>query len=123
MPIITVSADTFISSELVIDNLLMCVSHCRGLSKMPQTSKSSGAGAASPASAPDQGEPPPPEGARAQVAAGDGEEGATVDDQGDPEIVKSPSDPKRYRWVTQAFIQPMMRIQMQPENRWVQLTV
>lgn len=64
---------------------------------MPQTSKSmSGAGAASPASAPDQGEPPPPEGARAQVA-GDGEEGATVDDQGDPEIVKSPSDPKRYR--------------------------
>uniref|UniRef100_A0AAX7UIT5 Nardilysin convertase n=1 Tax=Astatotilapia calliptera TaxID=8154 RepID=A0AAX7UIT5_ASTCA len=99
MPIITVSADTFISSELVIDNLLMCVSHCRGLSKMPQTSKSSGAGAASPASAPDQGEPPPPEGARAQVAAGDGEERATVDDQGDPEIVKSPSDPKRYRYI------------------------
>ncbi|XP_013763359.1 nardilysin-like [Pundamilia nyererei] len=66
---------------------------------MPQTSKSSGAGAASPASAPDQGEPPPPEGARAQVAAGDGEEGATVDDQGDPEIVKSPSDPKRYRYI------------------------
>uniref|UniRef100_A0A3Q4H5N9 Nardilysin b (N-arginine dibasic convertase) n=1 Tax=Neolamprologus brichardi TaxID=32507 RepID=A0A3Q4H5N9_NEOBR len=66
---------------------------------MPQTSKSmSGAGAASPASAPDQGEPPPPEGARAQVA-GDGEEGATVDDQGDPEIVKSPSDPKRYRYI------------------------
>lgn len=123
MPIITVSADTFISSELVIDNLLMCVSHCRGLSKMPQTSKSSGAGAASPASAPDQDEPPPPEGARAQVAAGDGEERATVDDQGDPEIVKSPSDPKRYRWVTQAFIQPMMRVQMQPENCWVQLTV
>uniref|UniRef100_A0AAX7VDY4 Nardilysin convertase n=1 Tax=Astatotilapia calliptera TaxID=8154 RepID=A0AAX7VDY4_ASTCA len=66
---------------------------------MPQTSKSSGAGAASPASAPDQGEPPPPEGARAQVAAGDGEERATVDDQGDPEIVKSPSDPKRYRYI------------------------
>lgn len=66
---------------------------------MPQTSKSSGAGAASPASAPDQGEPPPPEGARAQVAAGDGEEGATVDDHGDLEIVKSPSDPKRYRYI------------------------
>lgn len=67
---------------------------------MPQTSKSmSGAGAASPASAPDQGEPPPPEDARAQVAAGDGEEGATVDEQGDPEIVKSPSDPKRYRYI------------------------
>ncbi|XP_005478809.1 nardilysin b isoform X3 [Oreochromis niloticus] len=66
---------------------------------MPQTSKSmSGAGAAA-ASVPDQGEPPPPEDARAQVAAGDREEGATVDDQGDPEIVKSPSDPKRYRYI------------------------
>uniref|UniRef100_A0A669CDG6 Nardilysin b (N-arginine dibasic convertase) n=1 Tax=Oreochromis niloticus TaxID=8128 RepID=A0A669CDG6_ORENI len=58
----------------------------------------SGAGAAA-ASVPDQGEPPPPEDARAQVAAGDREEGATVDDQGDPEIVKSPSDPKRYRYI------------------------
>ncbi|KAM9357889.1 nardilysin b [Symphorus nematophorus] len=62
---------------------------------MPQTSKSaSGGSVLGQVSAPDQGEPPPPpQDVRTQVAAGDAE------DQGDPEIVKSPSDPKKYRYI------------------------
>lgn len=73
---------------------------------MPQTNKSvSTTSAASLASAPDQGEPPPPQDARAQVAAGDGNVGAAVDNQGDPEIIRSPSDPKKYRWEREVLIQ------------------
>ncbi|XP_029683997.1 nardilysin-like, partial [Takifugu rubripes] len=41
----------------------------------------------------DQDQPPPVEG-RTQVAAV-----AASDDQGDPEIIKSPSDPKKYRYI------------------------
>ncbi|XP_056893829.1 nardilysin-like, partial [Takifugu flavidus] len=41
----------------------------------------------------DQDQPPPAEG-RTQVAAV-----AASDDQGDPEIIKSPSDPKKYRYI------------------------
>ncbi|XP_061636390.1 nardilysin-like isoform X1 [Phyllopteryx taeniolatus] len=60
---------------------------------MPQTNKSVGAGNASgPACSPDQGEPPPP--ARDVDTQGD-----AVEEQGDPEIVKSPSDPKKYRYI------------------------
>ncbi|XP_077439809.1 nardilysin b [Vanacampus margaritifer] len=56
---------------------------------MPQTNKSVSAGNLSgQACAPDQGEPPPP-----PPAQDAGEE------QGDPEIIKSPSDPKKYRFV------------------------
>ncbi|CAK6980462.1 nardilysin b [Scomber scombrus] len=69
---------------------------------MPQTNKSvSGGSVPGQASAPDQGEPPPPVvEAKTQVAAGDGG-GATAaaGDQGDPEIIKSPSDPKKYRYI------------------------
>lgn len=54
-------------------------------------------------SAPDQGEPPPPhlpppQDVRSQVAAGDGRGEVAAENQGEPEIVKSPSDPKKYRW-------------------------
>lgn len=68
--------------------------------KMPQTNKSaSGGSVPGQVSAPDQGEPPPPpQDDRTQVAAGDGGGGGAAEDQGDPEIVKSPSDPKKYRW-------------------------
>uniref|UniRef100_UPI0037E8FDA7 nardilysin-like n=1 Tax=Semicossyphus pulcher TaxID=241346 RepID=UPI0037E8FDA7 len=65
---------------------------------MPQTNKSaSGCSVPGQVSAPDQGEPPPPQDVRSQLAAGDG--GAAVEDQGDPEIIKSPSDPKKYRYI------------------------
>lgn len=65
---------------------------------MPQTNKSvSGGSVPGQVSAPDQGEPPPPEDVRTQVAAGDGGGGVAAEDQGDPEIIKSPSDPKKYR--------------------------
>ncbi len=65
--------------------------------KMPQTNKSaSGGSLPGQVSAPDQGEPPPQE-VRTQVAAGE-EGGAAAENQGDPEIIKSPSDPKKYRW-------------------------
>lgn len=48
-------------------------------------------------SAPDQGEPPPASvDVKAQVAAGDG---FAAEDKDDTEIIKSPSDPKKYRWV------------------------
>ncbi|XP_070816249.1 nardilysin b [Chaetodon trifascialis] len=64
---------------------------------MPQTNKSaSGGSVPGQVSAPDQGEPPPQD-ARNQVAAGGG--GAAAGDQGDPEIIKSPSDPKKYRYI------------------------
>ncbi|XP_076582903.1 nardilysin b [Chaetodon auriga] len=64
---------------------------------MPQTNKSaSGGSVPGQVSAPDQGEPPPQD-ARNQVAAGGG--GAAAEDQGDPEIIKSPSDPKKYRYI------------------------
>ncbi|KAM9849125.1 nardilysin b [Aulostomus maculatus] len=62
---------------------------------MPQTNKSvSACSTLGLVSAPDQGEPPPPLDIRNQGAAGGGEEL-----QGDPEIVKSPSDPKKYRYI------------------------
>lgn len=50
-------------------------------------------------SAADQGQPPSASAdVRAQVAAGDGGGGVTAEDKGDTEIIKSPSDPKKYRW-------------------------
>ncbi|XP_044217327.1 nardilysin-like [Thunnus albacares] len=67
---------------------------------MPQTNKSvSGSSVPGQVSAPDQGEPPPPVDVRTQVAAGDGGGGVAAEDQGDPEIIKSPSDPKKYRYI------------------------
>lgn len=71
---------------------------------MPQANKSvSGAGVPGQVSAPDRGEPPPPPvvpDARSQEAAGDCQPAAGVAEleQGDPQIIKSPSDPKKYRW-------------------------
>uniref|UniRef100_A0A3B5A324 Nardilysin-like n=1 Tax=Stegastes partitus TaxID=144197 RepID=A0A3B5A324_9TELE len=68
---------------------------------MPQTNKSvSGGGAPGQLSAADQDEPPPPpppQDARPQVAAGDA--GAAAGARGDSEIIKSPSDPKKYRYI------------------------
>ncbi|KAM4628663.1 nardilysin b [Polymixia lowei] len=65
---------------------------------MPQTNKSvSGASMPGQVSTPDRGEPPP--GARAQPAAGDRYWRVTEEDLGDPHIVKSPSDPKKYRYI------------------------
>ncbi|XP_077390047.1 nardilysin b isoform X2 [Festucalex cinctus] len=59
---------------------------------MPQTNKSVSAGNASAqACAPDQGEPPP--------ARDVGTSQDAAEEQGDPEIVKSPSDPKKYRFI------------------------
>ncbi|XP_051803517.1 nardilysin-like [Acanthochromis polyacanthus] len=59
---------------------------------MPQTNKSvSGGGAPGQASAADQDEPPPLDAREPQLDGGD--------DQGDPEIIKSPSDPKKYRYI------------------------
>ncbi|XP_029286047.1 nardilysin b [Cottoperca gobio] len=67
---------------------------------MPQTNKSvSGGSAQGQVSAPDQGEPPPPQDGRNQAAAGDGGEGVSAQDQGDSEIIRSPSDPKKYRYI------------------------
>ncbi|XP_047444076.1 nardilysin-like [Mugil cephalus] len=67
---------------------------------MPQTNKSvGGGGVPGQPSTPDQGEPPPSPEARPQVAAGDGGGKVSVDDQGDSDIVKSPSDPKTYRFI------------------------
>lgn len=70
--------------------------------KMPQTNKSvSGGGVPGQAPAPDQGEPPPPAAqvdAKAQVAAGDGAGELHSEDKADTEVIKSPSDPKKYRW-------------------------
>ncbi|KAI3369135.1 hypothetical protein L3Q82_026101 [Scortum barcoo] len=69
---------------------------------MPQTNKSaSGGGVPGQVSAADQGEPPPPQEVRAQVAVGDmgGGEGGAAEEQGDPEIIRSPSDPKKYRYI------------------------
>ncbi|XP_054645648.1 nardilysin-like [Dunckerocampus dactyliophorus] len=57
---------------------------------MPQTNKSVSAGNTSAqVCAPDQGEPPPQ---LARTLEAD-------EDQGDPEIIKSPSDPKKYRYI------------------------
>lgn len=72
---------------------------------MPQTNKSvNGCGAQLEASAPDQGEPPPPPPPQEvgyQVAAADGGQRVPTEDQGDLDIIKSPSDPKKYRWETE----------------------
>uniref|UniRef100_A0AAQ4S0K7 Nardilysin convertase n=1 Tax=Gasterosteus aculeatus aculeatus TaxID=481459 RepID=A0AAQ4S0K7_GASAC len=66
---------------------------------MPQTNKSvSSGGAQGQASAPDQGEPPPQD-ARNHGADGDADGGVDVEEQGDAEIVRSPSDPKKYRYI------------------------
>uniref|UniRef100_A0A673C4T2 Nardilysin-like n=1 Tax=Sphaeramia orbicularis TaxID=375764 RepID=A0A673C4T2_9TELE len=67
---------------------------------MPQTNKSvSGGSVPGQASAPDQGEPPPALlNVRDEAAAGNGR-GEAEEDQGDPEIIKSPSDPKKYRYI------------------------
>uniref|UniRef100_A0A8C8F187 Nardilysin b (N-arginine dibasic convertase) n=1 Tax=Oncorhynchus tshawytscha TaxID=74940 RepID=A0A8C8F187_ONCTS len=66
---------------------------------MPQTSKvnSSAAGGPGQVSAPDHGEPPPPQAEPRDLAAGDGGVGGD-EDQGDLQINKSPSDPKKYRY-------------------------
>ncbi|KAK2835068.1 hypothetical protein Q5P01_015552 [Channa striata] len=68
---------------------------------MPQTNKSvSGGCMPGQVSAPDQGEPPPASGgAKAQAADGDGGAGVTPGEKGDVDIVKSPSDPKTYRYI------------------------
>lgn len=68
--------------------------------KMPQTNKSVSSGSGpGQGSAPDQGQPPPASAdVKAQVAAEDGGEGISAEDKGDTEIIKSPSDPKTYRW-------------------------
>nr|XP_020514530.1 nardilysin-like [Labrus bergylta] len=67
---------------------------------MPQTNKSaSGCSVPGQVSAPDQGEPPPPQDVRSQEAAGDVGRGAAAEDRGDPEIIRSPSDPKKYRYI------------------------
>uniref|UniRef100_A0AAQ5YX27 Nardilysin a (N-arginine dibasic convertase) n=1 Tax=Amphiprion ocellaris TaxID=80972 RepID=A0AAQ5YX27_AMPOC len=59
---------------------------------MPQTNKSvSGGGAPGQVSAADQDEPPPQDARQPQLDGGD--------EQGDPEIIKSPSDPKKYRYI------------------------
>uniref|UniRef100_A0A4W6D3G6 Nardilysin b (N-arginine dibasic convertase) n=1 Tax=Lates calcarifer TaxID=8187 RepID=A0A4W6D3G6_LATCA len=65
---------------------------------MPQTNKSvSGGSVPGQVSAPDQGEPPPASvDVKAQVAAGDG---VAAEDKDDTEIIKSPSDPKKYRYI------------------------
>ena len=60
---------------------------------MPQTSKSACGGGV-----PEQGEPP--QDVRTQAAAGGGDGGGATEDHEDPEIIKSPSDPKKYRWET-----------------------
>uniref|UniRef100_A0A8C7RPP2 Nardilysin b (N-arginine dibasic convertase) n=1 Tax=Oncorhynchus mykiss TaxID=8022 RepID=A0A8C7RPP2_ONCMY len=67
---------------------------------MPQTSKvnSSAAGGPGQVSAPDHGEPPPPQAEPRDLAAGDGGVGGD-EDQGDLQINKSPSDPKKYRYI------------------------
>lgn len=61
--------------------------------EMPQTSKSASGG-----SVPGQGEPP--QDVRNQAATGGGDGTGPTEDQEDPEIIKSPSDPKKYRWET-----------------------
>ncbi|XP_071342752.1 nardilysin-like [Trachinotus anak] len=68
---------------------------------MPQTNKSvSGGCVPGQVSAPDQGEPPPASvDVKAQVAAGDGGGGVIAEDKGDAEVIKSPSDPKKYRYI------------------------
>lgn len=65
---------------------------CRTWVEMPQTNKAPGLQSGS-----DQDEPPPPlQEVRSQQVGG--ASSAADQDQGDPDIVKSPSDPKRYRW-------------------------
>ncbi|XP_056234690.1 nardilysin b [Seriola aureovittata] len=68
---------------------------------MPQTNKSvSSGGMPGQVSAPDQGEPPPASvDVKGQVAAGDGGGGVDAEDKGDMEVIKSPSDPKKYRYI------------------------
>ncbi|XP_041695822.2 nardilysin-like isoform X1 [Coregonus clupeaformis] len=68
--------------------------------RMPQTNKvnSSAAGGPGQVSAPDHGEPPPPQAEPRDLAAGDGGVGGD-EDQGDLQIKKSPSDPKKYRYI------------------------
>ncbi|CAB1324633.1 unnamed protein product [Coregonus sp. 'balchen'] len=67
---------------------------------MPLTNKvnSSAAGGPGQVSAPDHGEPPPPQAEPRDLAAGDGGVGGD-EDQGDLQIKKSPSDPKKYRYI------------------------
>ncbi|CAB1314217.1 unnamed protein product [Coregonus sp. 'balchen'] len=67
---------------------------------MPQTNKanSSAAGGPGQVSALDHCEPPPPQAEPRDLAAGDGEDGGE-EDQGDLLINKSPSDPKKYRYI------------------------
>ncbi|XP_015254488.1 PREDICTED: nardilysin-like [Cyprinodon variegatus] len=62
---------------------------------MPQSNKSvSGGGAPSQLAVPEQGEPPPPD-----MRPAAGEEGVDPEERGDLEIIKSPSDPKKYRYI------------------------
>lgn len=67
---------------------------------MPQTNKSA-SGGSGPVSVPDRGEPPP-HNVSTEMAAGGGD--VPAEDQGDPEIIKSPSDPKKYRWEKQRLV-------------------
>ncbi|XP_030647113.1 nardilysin b [Chanos chanos] len=65
---------------------------------MPQTNKSKTSSGTNQVSAPDSGEPPPQTESREPMASGD-HIGVCEEDQGDLEIVKSPSDPKKYRYI------------------------
>ncbi|XP_068175128.1 nardilysin-like [Antennarius striatus] len=67
---------------------------------MPQTNKSvSGGVGPGQASIPDRGEPPPPPSQEVSDLGAAGDGGSGTDDQSDPEIIKSPSDPKKYRYI------------------------
>ncbi|MEQ2194959.1 hypothetical protein XENOCAPTIV_005276, partial [Xenoophorus captivus] len=64
--------------------------------EMPQTNKSvSGGSVPGQLDVPEQGEPPSPQDVR--LTAGEG--AVDKEEQGDPEIIKSPSDPKKYRYI------------------------
>uniref|UniRef100_A0A4W4GHY6 Nardilysin a (N-arginine dibasic convertase) n=1 Tax=Electrophorus electricus TaxID=8005 RepID=A0A4W4GHY6_ELEEL len=65
--------------------------------EMPQKNKSTTSCGTIQASGPDSGEPPPETDARASLASGDRAERSETD-LGDLEIIKSPSDPKKYRY-------------------------
>uniref|UniRef100_A0A665VF30 Nardilysin-like n=1 Tax=Echeneis naucrates TaxID=173247 RepID=A0A665VF30_ECHNA len=80
-------------------NLCVCSVFPKNSVKMPQTNKSvSGSYAPGQASAPDQGELQSASvDVKVQVAAGS--EGVGLEDKGDTEVIKSPSDPKKYRYI------------------------
>ncbi|KAL1023169.1 hypothetical protein UPYG_G00037250 [Umbra pygmaea] len=70
-----------------------------GPARMPQTNKANSSAAEGPGqvSAPDHGEPPPPHAEPRDLVSGDA--GVAEEDPGDDQIIKSPSDPKKYRYI------------------------